>query len=105
MTAPELAVPPTERDGHGAGDGASPTPAPPFTAEEWDSINAAIWSDLDDDRHRIADLLAIALGTLAGIALDETADPFPGQPLALCVRTLREMEQRALWGPEQEDHR
>lgn len=104
MTAPELAVPPTEGDGHGAGAvGGDPAPAPPFTAEEWDSINAAVWSDLEDDPTRFDDVLSTALGTLAGIALDgQTA------AAALCVQTLREIEQRALWGPvhgDQEDHR
>ncbi|HEY9354215.1 MAG TPA: hypothetical protein VIP28_13225 [Nocardioides sp.] len=81
---------------------AGPTPETPFTAEEWDAIQSTIWSDLENDPYRFDQLLSMALGTLAGIALD-------GQTAAagLCVRTLRELEQRALWGPdhEQEDHR
>lgn len=79
----------------------------PFTREEWDSINAAVWTDLDGDPFRFNDLLTTALGTLAGMALDAGADPLPAGYPALAARTLREMEMRALWGPdhEHEDHR
>lgn len=108
MPDPELALVPTEHEGPEAGGAAATaSPAEPFTSEEWDAINAAIWTDLEDDPFRFSDLLTTALGTLAGMALDAGADPFPSGYLALAVRTLREMEQRALWGPdhEQEDHR
>ncbi|WP_020385945.1 hypothetical protein [Kribbella catacumbae] len=83
----------------------SPSPAPtPFTAAEFDAIVSTIWNGLPDDPFRIGDLLADALGFIAGIALHEDTDP---NDAARAAAVLRAMEQRALWGPdhEQEDHR
>lgn len=104
----ELSLVPTEHEGPKAGGAAATaSPADPFTREEWDAINAAIWTDLEDDPFRFSDLLTVALGTLAGMALDADVGPHEAGYVALAVRVLREMEQRALWGPdhEQEDHR
>lgn len=103
---PELVLVPTEPEDPKAG-GAAATASPadsPLTVEEFDAIVGAIWADLDDDPMRIGDLLATALGFIAGIALHEDTDPHDA---ARAAAVLREMEQRALWGPdhEHEDHR
>jgi hypothetical protein len=81
-----------------------PAQQPPLTPAEFDAIVGAIWADLDEDEFRIGDLLAVALGFIAGIALHEDTDPHDA---ARAAAVLREMEQRALWGPdhEHEDHR
>ncbi|MEU4391616.1 hypothetical protein [Kribbella sp. NPDC023855] len=129
MPDPELVLVPTELEDPKAG-GAAATASPatghaptcplvcctnahdeavtgvpaPLTAEEFDAIVGAIWADLDDDPMRIGDLLATAVAFIAGIALHEDTDP---QDAARAAAVLREMEQRALWGPdhEHEDHR
>jgi hypothetical protein len=95
----------------GTAGGAAATASPaPFTTEEFDAIVGAIWSDLDDDPTRIGDLLAEALGFIGSLALRHVIGG-PLMPwLSVQLRAaelLRAMEQRALWGPdnEQEDHR
>ena len=107
MADPELSAPATDGDGQGAGGAAATASPVPFTREEWDSINATIWSDLEADPYRFSDLLTTALGTLAGMALDDEEAPWPSPQGRLATQALRDMEQRALWGPdhEQEDHR
>lgn len=106
MTTHDLDVPTSDGDVHGAGAGATDRSAPaspePFTEAEFDSILGTIWNGLDGDAHRFDDLLAQALGFIGGIAM-RTDHHVAERAAAL----LREMEQRALWGPdhEQEDHR
>lgn len=98
-------VPTTDRDEVAGGAAATASPAdPPLTPAEFDSIVAAIWEDLEDDQFRVGDLLADALGFIAGIALHEDTDP---RDAARAAAVLRAFEQRALWGPDhdQEDHR
>ncbi|HET6291729.1 MAG TPA: hypothetical protein VFG33_00090 [Kribbella sp.] len=104
MTTHDLVLPPTEGEHHGAGDGASHQPPAPLTADEYDSIVGTIWNELEDDLGRFDDLLAEALGFIAGIALHEDTDP---READRATAVLRSMEQRALWGPdhETEDHR
>jgi hypothetical protein len=107
MTTHDLDVPTSDGDVHGAGAvGGSPAPAPtspePFTEAEFDSILGTIWNELDGDPHRFDDLLAQALGFIGGIAV--RTDHHVAERAA---GLLRDMEQRALLGPdhEQEDHR
>lgn len=132
MNTPDLVAPTSDGDDHGAGGEAaeagsprmepggvrayavnSPPPAPipppghrpgPMNELEFDAIVGTIWNGLTDDPFRIGDLLADALGFIAGIALHEDTDPHDA---ARAAGVLRQMEQRALWGPdhEQEDHR
>lgn len=124
MTTPQLSVPTTAGDGQSGAGGEvaevgssrldagvvsasaanSPPPAPPFTDAEFDSIVGTIWGDLEEDPFRVGDLLADALGFIAGVALHPDTDP---RDAARAAAVLRQMEQRALWGPdlEQEDHR
>lgn len=69
----------------------------PFTGDEFDAILSSVWNGLQDDPFRFGDLLAEALGFIAGIALHE--DSSPGDA-ARAAGLLRRMEQRALWGPD-----
>lgn len=99
-------VPTTDGDDLAGGadlSAASPAEQPPLTTAEFDAIVGAVWADLEEDPYRIGDLLAQALGFIAGIALHEDTDP---RDAARAAAVLRAMEQRALWGPEheQEDH-
>lgn len=106
MTTHDLDVPTSDGDVHGAGAGATDRPAPaspePFTAAEFDAIIGTIWNGLDGDPHRFDDLLADALGFIGGIAVRAGSNA-----AERAASLLREMEQRALWGPnhEHEDHR
>lgn len=104
MNSHDLVLPPTEGEHHGAGVPApAPTPPEPLTVDEYDAIVGTIWNGLPDDPFRIGDLLAQALGFIGGIALHDTDHPDADRATAV----LRAMEQRSLWGPdqEQEDHR
>ena len=117
MTDPQMSLEPTEHEGPVTGDaGATASPvtcdcldprpnvAEPMTPVEFDSIVSLIWHDLDSDRARVGDLLADALGFIGGIALDIHSDPHDADR---ATAVLREMENRALFGPYQdrEDHR
>lgn len=120
----ELVLPPTEGEHHDAGAvaddraaephrlevpdspaaGTAPASPDPLTEAEYDAIVGTIWNELDGDPHRFDDLLAEALAFIAGIALREDTDPHEADR---ATAALRDFEQRALWGPtnEQENHR
>lgn len=104
MTSPELAAPTTDGDDQAPGGAAATAPPEPLTPAEYDAIVSTIWNGLPDDPFRIGDLLADALGFIGGLALAFDTDPHEADR---ATAVLREMEQRALWGPnhEQEDHR
>jgi hypothetical protein len=100
----ELSLEPTEHEGPRSGGAAATASPDPLTPAEYDAIVGTIWNELDGDPHRFDDLLADALGFIAGIALHEDTDPHEADR---ATAALRSFEQRALWGPdhEQEDHR
>lgn len=104
MADPELSLEPTEHEGHGSRGAAATAPREPMSPVEFDSIVSLIWHDLDSDRARVGDLLADALGFIGAIALGGVTDP---DEVDRASDVLRAMEQRALFGPynEQEDHR
>jgi hypothetical protein len=74
----------------------------PLTVDEHESIVDAIWADLEEDPYRIGDLLTIALAYLAVVALDPGTDPHDADQ---ATAVLRQLEQRALWGPDTTDSR